>query len=238
MELERVGSEVDREHMVMRTSVPLTSSAYGSKIPPIVSIEVLKMETEKPKEPVVKIKPGDKVIRRTRERRKRLKMAPRTPEIIRAFRGIVTQTPFLQMIILLIVLWLIFSAGIYFADRNASGTTITNYGNALYCAVAAYSTAGIANMPVTMAGKVLCALWMTFGSAIFFGAIVAGVTVYFMRPLQRPTKQIISTIEYNMEQLDKLSVDELKVLKETTDGLIDNHIRRREDQEEKDKDVV
>ncbi len=196
------------------------------------------MEGEKQGDRVIRIKPGDKVVRRTIERQKRLRMAPRTPEIIRAFRGIVTQTPFLQMIILLIILWLIFAAGIYLADRNASGTTITNYGNALYCAVAAFSTAGIATMPVTMAGKVLCAIWMTLGSAIFFGAIVAGVTVYFMRPLQRPTKQIISTIEYNIEQLDKLSVDELKVLKETADGLINEHIKRREEREEKDQDVI
>jgi voltage-gated potassium channel len=41
-----------------------------------------------------------------------------------------------------------------------------------------------------------------------------------MRPLKRPSKQIIDTIEYNLEQLDDLSIDELDLLKETTDALI------------------
>ena len=43
-----------------------------------------------------------------------------------------------------------------------------------------------------------------------------------MRPLQRPAKQIIDTIEYNLEQLDDLSIEELELLKETTDALIEN----------------
>lgn len=55
---------------------------------------------------------------------------------------------------------------------------------------------------------------------------MATVTAYFMRPLQRPSKQIIDTIEYNLEQLDDLSVDELEVLKETTDSLIE-HIEKK-----------
>ena len=193
------------------------------------------MDEEKPvepqNEPLIKLRPGDQVIRRMRKSNKRLRLAPKTPEILRSLKGIITQTPFLQMLGVLITMWLIFSAGIYFADRGADGTTITSYGHALYCAVAAFSTAGIAAMPITTAGEVLCALWMVMGSAIFFGAIVAGVTVYFMRPLQRPTKQIISTVEYNMEQLDKLSVDELEVLKETAAGLIDMEIKRQRDKE-------
>jgi voltage-gated potassium channel len=41
-----------------------------------------------------------------------------------------------------------------------------------------------------------------------------------MRPLQRPHKQIIDTIEYNLEQLDSLSLAELDLLKDTVDTLI------------------
>ena len=55
---------------------------------------------------------------------------------------------------------------------------------------------------------------------LFFGAIVATVTTYFMRPMQRPHKKIIDTIEYNLEQLGDLSIDELDLLKETVDTLI------------------
>ena len=81
-------------------------------------------------------------------------------------------------------------------------------------------------MPVTAAGKALIGTWMALGSLIFFGTIVAVVTTYFMRPLQRPRKQIISTIQYNLEQLDDLSLEELEVLKETTNGLIDLRIEK------------
>ena len=64
---------------------------------------------------------------------------------------------------------------------------------------------------------------MIFGSVLFFGTLVATVTSYFLRPLQRPHRRIIDTIEYNLEQLDELSIDELDLLKEIVDTLI-NHV--------------
>jgi voltage-gated potassium channel len=60
------------------------------------------------------------------------------------------------------------------------------------------------------------------GSLLFFGTIVATVTGYFMRPLQRPHKRIIDTIEYNLEQLEELDIVELDLLKETVDALIEH----------------
>ena len=53
-----------------------------------------------------------------------------------------------------------------------------------------------------------------------------------MHPLQRPSKQIIDTIEYNLEQLDNLSIDELYLLKETIDGLIVHMEQLKEAQSE------
>jgi voltage-gated potassium channel len=132
------------------------------------------------------------------------------------------------MTFLLIFLWMLFSAGIYYAESGAEGTTITSYGRALYWGVAAFSTAGIADMPVNGISELLGGIWIVLGSMLFFGAIVATITAYFMRPLQRPSKQIIDTIEYNLEQLDDLSVEELELLKETTDSLIDHMERLKE----------
>lgn len=182
------------------------------------------MAEQKPFEEMPPIRPGERVLRKKREPRRRLRLAPNIPGFIRFLRAIVTQTPVLQALSLLIVLWLIFSAGTYFAERGASGTTINSFGDAVYCAVAGFSTSGIADMPVTTAGKALIGTWMALGSLLFFGTIVATITTYFMRPQQRPTTQIISTIQYNLEQLDNLSLEELEVLKETTDGLIDVRI--------------
>ena len=64
--------------------------------------------------------------------------------------------------------------------------------------------------------------WIVIGSLLFFGTIVTTVGAYFLRPLQRPARQIIETIEYNLEHLEDLSVEELDLLKETTDALIEH----------------
>jgi voltage-gated potassium channel len=143
----------------------------------------------------------------------------------RFIRDVIVHTPILKMTALLILLWMLFSAGIYFGEIGAEDTKITTYGRALYWGVAAFSTAGIADMPVNGISELIGAVWIVLGSVLFFGAIVATVTAYFMRPLQRPSKRIIDTIEYNLEQLDDLTIDELELLKETTDSLIE-HVER------------
>jgi voltage-gated potassium channel len=141
----------------------------------------------------------------------------------RAFiRDVIVHTPVVRMTFLLVALWMLFSAGIFLGEQGAEGTTITSYGKALYWGIAAFSTAGIADMPVTGISELIGAIWIIVGSLLFFGAIVATVTAYFMRPMQRPSKQIVDTIEYNLEQLDDLSIEELELLKETTDSLIEH----------------
>ena len=83
----------------------------------------------------------------------------------------------------------------------------------------------VADTPISGAAQIVGGLWIVLGSVLFFGTVVATVTSYFLRPLQRPASQIIDTIEYNLEQLGDLSIEELDLLKETTDTLID-HMER------------
>jgi len=135
-------------------------------------------------------------------------------------RDVLARTPLRKMILLLFGLWLAFAAGIFFAEHRTPGSTITSYGQALYWGIAAFSTAGIADTPRSALGQIIGGVWIIIGSALFFGTIVATITAYFMRPLQRPVRQIVDTIEYNLEQLDKLSIDELELLKRTTESLI------------------
>jgi voltage-gated potassium channel len=130
------------------------------------------------------------------------------------------------MISLVIILWLLFSAGFYFADRGGSGTAIEHYGDALWWGLVAMTTMGTASIPVTGAGLIVGGIWAVLGVILFWGTIIASVTSYFLHPRQRPSQQIISTVQYNLEQLDDLSLEELELLKETTDGLIDRHIGR------------
>ena len=73
---------------------------------------------------------------------------------------------------------------------------------------------------MTGVGRLIGGSWIVLGSILFFGTIVATITAYFMRPLQRPVRQLVDTIEYNLEQLDALSLEELEILKDTTDTLI------------------
>lgn len=144
-------------------------------------------------------------------------------------KDILRHTPFLKMVLILVTLWLCFSAGLYFAEKDMEGTSISSYGQALYWAVAAFSTAGIADTPLSGTSKLIGGIWIILGSILFFGTIVATVTGYFMRPLQHPSKQIIETIEYNLEHISDLSVEELDLLKETTDTLIEHmeHVKEK-----------
>lgn len=130
----------------------------------------------------------------------------------------------------MLVLWICFSAGLYFAERDTEAAHIESYGEALYWGVAAFSTAGIADKPLTAAGKLIGGIWIVVGSVLFFGAIVATITTYFTRPMQRPHKKIIETIEYNLEQLDDLSVEELDLLRGTVDSLIEHveHLKQKQ----------
>ena len=162
-------------------------------------------------------------------RRKKLNSRPK-----RFIRDIATHTPFGKMIFLLIVLWFAFSTGLYYTERGAEGTNITSYGDALYWGIAAFSTAGIADTPKSDIAQLIGAIWIVIGSVIFFGTIVATITTYFMRPMQRPAKKIVDTIEYNLEQLNDLTIDELDLLKETVDTLI-IHVERLKKKQEKMK---
>jgi len=141
----------------------------------------------------------------------------------RFVKDVIIHTPIIKLTFLLVMSWLVFAAMLYAGERGAENTTINSYGRALYWGIAAFSTAGIADMPINGISEVIGAIWIVFGSMLFFGAIVSTITAYFMRPLQRPYKQIIDTIEYNLEQLDDLSIEELELLKDTTDSLI-NHV--------------
>ena len=135
-------------------------------------------------------------------------------------RDIIAHTPIVRMVALMVVLWLSSAAGLYLAESSAPSTAIRSYWDAVYWGVAAFSTAGIADKPVSGLGLFIGGTWIILGSVVFFGTIVASVTTYFMRPMQRPARRIIETIEYNLEQLEDLSIEELDLLKETVDSLI------------------
>lgn len=159
----------------------------------------------------------------------------RNGRLKRFMADIVERTPALWMLLLLVVLWLGFSAAVYVSERGVEGSSIQTLGQALYWGVAAFSTAGIADTPRTGAAQLFGGIWIVIGSTLFFGTIVATVTAYFMRPLQRPARKIVDAIEYNLEQLEDLTVEELDLLKKTVDTLIVNMERLKKTQEAREK---
>lgn len=156
----------------------------------------------------------------------------RPTRLTRFVRDVTAHTPIVKMVFLLVFLWLAFSALLLLAENDIDQSTIKSYGNALYWSVAAFSTAGIADTPKSDMAQLVGATWIVIGSVLFFGTIVATVTTYFMRPMQRPGKRIIDTIEYNLEQLDDLTVEELDLLKQTVDTLITHveHLKEKQTQ--------
>lgn len=151
----------------------------------------------------------------------------------RFVRDVLVNTPFTKIVLLLVVLWLLFSIGIYYAEQNVEGATVQTLGEAMYWGVAAFSTAGIADTPTSSWAQLIGGIWIVIGSSLFFGAIVATITTYFTRPMQRPHKKIIDTIEYNLEQMDDLTLEELDLLHETIDGLIEHMEGLKEKQAKK-----
>lgn len=187
------------------------------------------MGKEKRFETVSTQRPGDEVLRRRREAKRRLRMAPNIPGVFKFVKVIVTQTPFLPMFSALFVLWLLVSAGFYFAEHNAN-PEISSYGQALWWTMAAVETMGTPYKPVTTAGEVIGGIWAIFGVMLFWGMIIASVTTYFARRREGTVKQIISTVTYNMEQLENLSSQELEVLKDTAIRLIDTELIKHKEQ--------
>ena len=137
-------------------------------------------------------------------------------------RDIVDRTLFLQLASALGLLWLVFSAALFLAERGAANSPIQSLGDAMYWGIAALSTAGIADSPISGLSKLIGGTWIIIGSVMFFGIIVSTVTAYFMRPVQRPTDRLVESIESSLEELDQLSLDELDLLKENVDNLIEH----------------
>ena len=139
------------------------------------------------------------------------------------------ETYLLHFVLTLVALWISFATALFFAERSAEQPVISTFGGALYWGIAAFSTAGIADMPTEPLSQLIGGLWIVIGSVIFFGIIVASVTGYFMRPIRHPLRRLINLIEYNLEHIQDLTIEELDLLKETTDALI-QHVEKTKEE--------
>ena len=184
------------------------------------------MEDKETPEQLTPLLRGDKVLRvRRRRPRRRLRITPDIPGVFRFLKQIATETPLIPLMFALIGLWLISSWGVYLAERGAN-EQINSYGYALWWTFTAMQTQG-ANSPgpITAPGMIIGAVWSIFSTIAFFGVVIATLYAYFMLPKRRPSREIIGALQYNLEELEHLSIDELEVLRDTTVRIVDAQIR-------------
>ncbi len=177
-------------------------------------------------EQVQPVRQGNRVFRRTVKRHFRLRPVPDVPVIFRVLRDIFTRTPFAPMFLTLVALWLLFALGMYLIERNATGAEMTSYGEALWWALAAVETMGTPYEPATNGGHILGGIWAVLGVMVFWGTIIASVTVYFTNRRNSHSSRMIETIHYDLDELEKLTLDELDMLKYTTGRIIDDRIEK------------
>jgi len=177
---------------------------------------------------------GDRVIRRTP--RKRTVLSGITiGKVFDSVRDLILQTPFLFMVPIILVLWLAFAGGLYWAEAGASASNIKSYGEALWDGVVLMTTAGTMTEPVTTAGHVVSAIWTVLGCIIFYGTIIASASAYFLLPLSSyfllPLRgkqpKTIGTIQYNLGRIEELSEDEIESLKAETLQVIERSLLER-----------
>ncbi len=127
------------------------------------------MEEEERFEEVTPLLPGDKVLRIHRRRpRRRLRITPNIPAVLRFLKDIATKTPLIPLILTLAGLWLLFSLGIYLAERGVN-EQITSYGYALWWSFTAMQTQGAnAPGPITTPGIIIGSIWSIFSTVAFF----------------------------------------------------------------------
>jgi len=171
--------------------------------------------------------PGDKVLRILRRRpRRRLRITPNIPAVFRFLRDMATKPPLIPLIVALVGFWLLFSLGIYLAERDVNDQ-IDSYGYALWWSFTAMQTQG-ANSPgpITTLGMVIGSIWSIFSTIAFFGVIIGSFYAYYMLPRRHPSREFINAIQYNLEEIENLSTDELEALRDTTVRIIDAQINR------------
>ena len=170
-------------------------------------------------------RPGDRVVRITKRRhRRRLRLIPNIPGVIRFFGDIIHETPFIPLVFLLVVILLISSLGIFLAEKPVNSQFDT-FWHTLWWSFTAMQTQG-ANSPgpITPLGITIGAIWSIIGTMTFFGVIIASFYAYFVDPKRRPSKAIIDALQYNLEELDELSIDELGALKDTVTNMVNARI--------------
>ncbi len=164
-------------------------------------------------------RPGEDVLRRRVRSNPQLRLRPRLPGILNFGKVIFTETPLLISLSVVAFTAGIVATLIYFLER-AANPNVENFVDALWWAIFTMQTAGNSWRPETLWGGIVGGGWSIIGTIMFYGAIIASVTVFFMRRRERTEVELITTIKRNLDDLDNLSLEELELLRESTSNLV------------------
>jgi voltage-gated potassium channel len=169
--------------------------------------------------------PGDKRFHvRHRKQRRKLRIVPNIPGILRFIRDVVTKTPLLLLMLALVVLWLLTSWGIYLVEHDVN-EYMSSYTHTLWWSFAAMQTQG-APAPITNVGIIIGAVWSVISTIAFFGVIIGTMYSYYTIPQRHFSRELIGALQYNLEELEDLSIDELEGLKDTVARLVNVQVSR------------
>lgn len=179
------------------------------------------------------MRPGDRVLR-VRTRRARLPLIERRlvgplTEVFGFFADLATQTPILGILVALIVLVILGPIPVWLFERTADGAEMTSYWVGLWWAVSAMSTAGHSAVEVnTIGGRIVGSIYTVLSVGLFFGSVIAAFSSYFILSWRNPKRQLVDTINYYLQRVDELSVEELEDLEDMTRGLLQTAKERAE----------
>ena len=175
--------------------------------------------------PVRTLKPGDRVLR-VRTRKAKLPLIERRleaplVEAFRLFRDISTQTPILWFLSALLVLVILGPIPVWLFERTAADADMHSYWVGLWWAVSAFSTVGHSGISVeTTGGRVFGSIYTVLSVSLFFGSVIAAFSSYFILTWRTPKRQLVDTINYYLQRVEELSVEELEDLEDMTRGLL------------------
>ena len=170
-------------------------------------------------------RPGEEVLRRRVRTNSQLRFRPGIPWLVQFTRVILTETPLLLMLGIMVVLTAIVALGLFLLERDVN-ENVNNYFDTVWWAMSSVQTQGNAWRPETFWGNVIGGAWTVIGTMLFFGAIIASVTVFFIRRRERTEREIVSTIKRNLDDLEGLTLQELELLKDSASNLIDLQIEQ------------
>lgn len=132
-----------------------------------------------------------------------------------------TQTPVLWFIGALVVLVIVGPIPVWLFEMTADDPDMTNYWVGLWWAVSAFSTAGHSGVSVeTAGGQIVGSIYTVLSVGLFFGSVLAAFSSYFILTWRKPKRQLVDTINYYLQRIDELSVDEIEDLEDMTKGLL------------------